>query len=130
MTYRTLLIVAAVLAMGTAAADGPRRPDGPNIERLAVLLDLDDYQAQEVDRIMSEHRQAAEAKREAHRASGERPDRETIRAEREQMREALRTELATVLSAEQLEKLDVLREMRGDRHPRRHPRRDFDKEAN
>lgn len=126
MNYRALFVIATVLAMGTAVAGGPHHQGGPNIERLAILLDLDDYQAQEVERIMTEHREAAEAKREEFRASGERPDRETIEAHREEMRASLRAELETVLTAEQLEKLDVLHEMRGDRRAHKQGRRDFD----
>ena len=117
MKNLALLIVAAMLAMGIAVADEPPHPRGPNIEQLATLLDLDDYQAQELERIMTEHRAAAEAKRDAYRASGERPDRATVEADREQMRESLRAELSTVLTAEQLEKFDALHEMRGNRPP-------------
>ncbi|MEJ2298765.1 MAG: hypothetical protein P8X94_09770 [Woeseiaceae bacterium] len=126
MTQRFALFAVLILAMGTAGADGLRHkgPDGPDIDSLAILLDLDDYQKQEVERIMTEHRAAAEARREAFRASGERPDPETIKAQREAMRANLQTELATVLSPEQLEKLDTLREMRRDRHPRKHRRHD------
>ena len=126
MTYRVALIVTLLLAMGTAGAEGMhhKRAQGPDIDHLAVVLDLDDYQKQEVERIMTEHRAAADARREAFRASGERPDRETMETQREAMRASLNEELATVLSAEQLEKLDALREMRRDRHPRKHLRHD------
>ena len=127
MTHRLALFVVLILAMGTAGADGMRHkgPQGPDMDNLAILLDLDDHQKQEVERIMTEHRAAAEARREAHRASGERPDRETMEAQREAMRAGLQSELATVLSPAQLEKLDALREMRRDRQPRRHERRDI-----
>lgn len=132
MTYRTLAIVALTLTAGTALADCPRQGGmrGPDTDNLAIVLELDDQQKQQFEQIMGEHRAAADARREAHRASGERPDRETIEATREQMRASLRAQLETVLSAEQLEKFDALRAMRGDRpprhHPRRHERRDFD----
>jgi hypothetical protein len=128
MTYRTLAVIGLTLIAGTALADGPRQggPRGPDLDQLAIVLELDDYQKEEFGRIMTEHREAARARREAHRASGERPDRETMAAVREQMQANLHAELATVLSGEQLEKLDALKAMRGDRPPRRHKNRDFD----
>ena len=135
MTYRVLLIVAALLAMGTAAADhhdkGGMR--GPNMDRLATVLELDDSQKSEVERIMTEHRAAAQAQREAFRASGERPDRETIEAHREAMRASLRADLEGVLTAEQLEKLDALHEMRDEmrdtKREQRQRRQDADSDA-
>jgi hypothetical protein len=129
MTYRTLVIVALTLIAGTTLADGPRHGGmrGPDVDRLAIVLDLDDQQKQEVEQIMTAHRAAAEARREAHRASGERPDRETIEATREQMRASLHSQLANVLSVEQLEKFDAMRAMRGDQRPRHHKRRDCDR---
>lgn len=129
MTYRTLAIVALTLATGTAFADCPRQGDmrGPDTDNLAIVLELDDQQKPQFEQIMSDHRAAAEARREAHRASGERPDRETIEATRELMRASLRAQLEPVLSAEQLEKLDALQAMRRDRPPRHHKRRDFDR---
>lgn len=123
MTNRILVIVAALLAMGTAVADGPRHAGGPDIEQLTTLLELDAYQAQEVERIMTAHREAAKARRDEFRAAGERPDRETVQAHRQEMRASLQAELATVLSADQLAKLDALHEMRGKRPPRGHKRR-------
>lgn len=129
MTYRQLAVIGLTLIAGTALADGPRQGGarGPDVDQLAIVLELDDYQKQEVERIMTEHHEAARARREAHRASGERPDRETMAAVREQMQANLRAELATVLSGEQLEKLDALKAMRGDRQSRRHKNRDFER---
>lgn len=129
--HRQLIVIALTLIAGTALADGPRHGGmrGPDVDNLAIVLELDDYQKQEVERIMTGHHEAAKARREAHRAAGQRPDRETIVAEREQMQANLRAQLETVLSAEQLEKLDALRAMRGDRPPRGHghKRRHFDR---
>lgn len=129
MNYRTLVVVALTLVAGTALADGPRPGGmrGPDIDNLAIILELNDQQKQEVEKIMSAHHEAAMARREAHRAAGERPDRETIEAEREQMRADLHARLQTVLSAEQLEKLDAMRAMRGDRPPRHHKHHEPDR---
>lgn len=129
MTYRTPLILALTLIAGTALADCPRQGGmrGPDVDNLAVVLELNDQQKQDFERIMSEHHAAAQARREAHRASGQRPDPETREATREQMQASLRAQLETVLSAEQLEKLDALQAMRGDRRPRHHKHRNFDR---
>ena len=129
MTYRTLVIVALTLIAGTALADGPRHGgmQGPNVDKLAIILDLNDQQKQEVEQIMTAHHEAAMARRDAHRASGQRPDPATIDAEREQMQANLHSQLANVLSAEQLEKFDAMRAMQGDRPPRHHKRRDCDR---
>lgn len=126
MNYRALVIVASLLAMGTATADdhaqGGKR--GPDVDRLATALELDDTQKQEVERIIAEHRAIADAMREEIRASGERPDRAIIQAHREEMRTSFRAELATVLTAEQLDKLDAMREQRRESRPTRRHRQD------
>lgn len=129
MNYRELVVIALTLIAGTALADGPRHDGmrGPDMDNLAIVLELDDHQKQEFERTMTAHHEAARARREAHRASGQRPDRETMEAERQQMQAGLRAQLETFLSAEQLEKLDALRAMRGDRPPRGHKRRHFDR---
>lgn len=130
MTYRTLVAVALTLIAGNALADGPRQGGmrGPGIDNLAIVLELNDQQKQDFERIMKEHHQAARERREAHRASGERPDPETMKAARKQMRADLRAQLGTVLSAEQLEKFDALQAMRrDDQPPRHHKRRDADR---
>ncbi len=124
MNHRAFIIVAFLLAASTAVADDSRKggPRGPDIDQLAIVLEMDDYQKQEFERITTEHREAAKARREAMRESGERPDRETMKAAREAMRADLRAQLGTVLTAEQLVKLDALQEMHRDKRPGKNKR--------
>ncbi len=85
------------------------------MDRVAILLDLDEYQKTEVQRILQEQRETARATREAMRDSGERPSREERMALREQMRDATMTQLQGVLRPEQITKFEVLREMARER---------------
>ncbi|GEM_PF-1237286 len=121
LVLRPLIALFVLLAAVNATAEPGPRHDGPrmDIDKLAVLLDLDDYQKQEVDSILAAKREAAEAKREEFKASGTRPDRETMRAEHEAMRAATRDELAAVLTPSQLEKFELLMEQHRPRGPRR-----------
>ena len=104
------LIVAALLA-GAAAAQPPGR--GIDMEQMTVLLDLDDYQRSEVERILEEQRAAAMARRDEAQASGARPSREEMQAYRAQAAEDLRTKLQAVLTVEQIEKFEALMPDRG-----------------
>jgi hypothetical protein len=105
-------MIALVCMAGTALA---QRPGGPpagrfDIDRMAVLLDLDEYQKSEVARVLSEQRDAGEAMREQFAASGERPSREEIQTHREQMRQDTLAKLQSVLTAEQVTKFEILME--------------------
>ena len=115
------LMIALVCATGTAFA---QRPGGPlagrfDIDRMAVLLDLDEYQKAGVTRVLSEQREARAAMREQFAASGERPSREEIETHREQMQQDTLTKLQSVLTEQQLTKFRVLTERpEGPRHER------------
>ena len=116
-------------SQGTPAADTPRmvegagpgagdcgrhagrraRRGGPDLDRLAIVLDLTDEQKAGLESAFAEQR----AEREAMRAERQ--------AMREAMRESMQARIAEVLSPEQQAKLEALREMRGDRgHGERH----------
>lgn len=122
-TLKTLTVM--LLLVSALAAAEPQRPPHPPmmpIDDLAVLLDLDDSQKAEVQRVLDEQRAAREAKRQEIQATGERPTREEMQAYREEAREAVRMSLQNVLTPEQLEKFEVLmknRPGRGRPHPRR-----------
>jgi Spy/CpxP family protein refolding chaperone len=81
---------------------GGRKARGPNIERLAIILDLTEEQRVELYDVMDEHRE-----------------------QRRAMREAMRESMAAVLTPEQQAKLEALRETRSrhGRGGRRHGRR-------
>jgi Spy/CpxP family protein refolding chaperone len=98
---------------GVATAQPPE--PGERMDRMAILLDLDDYQKGEVQRIFDEQRAARQARRDAIRESGVRPSREERDAQRQQARDNMRLQLQGVLTPEQMTKFDVLAEDRQGR---------------
>ena len=106
---------------GVAMAQPPERAE--RMDQMAILLDLDEYQKTEVERILQEQRETARATREAMRESGERPSREERAARRQQAREATTTQLQSVLTPQQMTKFEVLRDMSRDRGRRGQGRR-------
>jgi Spy/CpxP family protein refolding chaperone len=96
---------------GIATAQPPAAGERLNrMDRMAILLDLDDYQKSEVQRIFDERREARRATRDAIRESGVRPSREEMETQRQQARENTRLQLQAVLTPEQMTKFDVLAE--------------------
>ena len=75
-----------------------------------MLLDLDPYQKQEVERVMKEQRETMQAERKAHEATGERPSFAEVQSRREQVREDTLGKLQNVLSELQMTKLKLLME--------------------
>lgn len=112
MKTKVTLLALAWLASGVAfAADPPAGPPAPDMDRMALLLDLDAYQKTEVEKILKEQREQAHAAREAARASGStRPTREEMKAKREQYKQELQTKLSAVLNETQLKKFEALHE--------------------
>lgn len=106
-------VAISTLVTGIALAQPPERAE--HFDRMAVLLDLDEYQKAEVQRILDAQRDTARANREAMRDSGQRPSREERAAMREQMREATMTQLQAVLRPEQITKFEVLSDMARER---------------
>lgn len=112
------LFALAWLASSVALAETPAASaPGPNMDRMALLLDLDAYQKTEVEKVLKEHHEQVRAARAAARASGERPSRDEMKVKREQYRQELHTKLSGVLNETQLKKFDALHEGRG---PGRH----------
>lgn len=108
------LALGLLLAMsGVALANRPP-PGGPppgfDINKLEVLLDLDAYQKQEVQKVLDTQREAMRAKREQMRSANTRPSFEEMQKEREAAQADTRAKLAKVLSEQQLKKFDVLNE--------------------
>ncbi|HEY0684089.1 MAG TPA: hypothetical protein VGD45_17285 [Steroidobacter sp.] len=127
MKTKVTLLALAWLASGVAfAADTTPTPAaqteagpgkrGPDMDRMALLLDLNDYQKTEVEKILKEHHEQMRASFDAARASGTRPTRDEMKAQREQSKQELNTKLSGVLTPEQLKKFEALREG----GPRRH----------
>jgi hypothetical protein len=131
MKRLNLLITVLGLAAGAAHAQPPGPPPGGrfDLDNLAILLDLDPYQKNEVGRVLEEQRAALIAEREAQRAAreatdgattGERPPPEEIRARRAENRDEVLGKLANILSEQQMTKLKILMPMapQGGRGPR------------
>ncbi len=121
MKLKTGLIAGVmVLASGVAFAN-PQGMPGPrlNMDKLEILLDLDAYQKQEVQKTLEAQHAAMRAKREELRASKTRPSREEMKAQHEAAQQETRAKLGKILSEQQMKKFDVLTErppMR-QRHP-------------
>ena len=124
MKTKVTLLALAWLASGVAfAADNAtattpppaRVAPGPNMDRLALLLDLDGYQKTEVEKILKEQHASRRADFEAARASGVRPSRDEMKAKRVQSKQELNTKLSMVLNETQMKKFEALHE-RGPGH--------------
>jgi hypothetical protein len=89
---------------------GPHGPPGLDIERLTVLLDLDPYQAGQVQQALTDQRNAMRAQRQSEKAAGTRPSPQEMQARRAQAEQDLIGKLSTVLSDGQITKLKVLLE--------------------
>jgi hypothetical protein len=108
-------LIAGVLVLMSGVALANRPPQGMggprmDIDKLEILLDLDAYQKQEVQKILESQRAAMRAKREELRKSQTRPSREEMFAQREAAQKETRTQLEKILSEQQLKKFDVLTE--------------------
>lgn len=103
-----LLVMSGVALANRPPPGGP--PPGFDINKLEVLLDLDAYQKQEVQKILDTQRDTMRAKREQARSSNTRPSFEEMQKEREAAQTATRAQLAKILSEQQLKKFDVLNE--------------------
>jgi Spy/CpxP family protein refolding chaperone len=122
MKSRVALIAAALLASTVALAQAHDRPRGPDMDRMAVLLDLNDAQKTQVQQILDEQHAKAKAAHEERRSAGTKPTREERQKFHEELKQDTATRLQSVLSADQLKKFDVLME-----RPRKHHGHDGDR---
>jgi len=130
MQRLNLVIAVLGLAAGAAHAQPPGPPPGGrfDLDNLAILLDLDAYQKQEVGRVLTEQRDTMLAEREARRAAreqnssaatDERPAPEEMRARREENQNKMLGQLQNILSEQQMTKLKILMQTPpGGRGPR------------
>ncbi len=117
-----LCLVAWVLGAGPAHADhhmhGKRgHPGGPDPDRMAEVLELTDEQRVEVDEIMNEARRQREA---AMSELGSGATREERMERMRIIRDDTRSKLSEVLTDEQMNKLDTMREQHRARMMERH----------
>lgn len=117
MKSRVALIAAAMLASAVALAGPHQGPPGPDMDRMAVLLDLNDSQKAEVQKILNEQHDKLKAQHEQMQASGTKPTREEREKFHEEMKQETTTKLQGVLTPEQIKKFDALMD-----HPHGPPR--------
>lgn len=113
MKLKTGLIAGVLVLMsGVALADrGPGMAvPRMDIEKLEILLDLDAYQKQEVQKILEAQRESMRMKREELRAAQTRPSFEERQAQHAAAQKETRAKLEKILSEQQLKKFDVLTE--------------------
>lgn len=112
-------LITIFLFVGALAAAQPHRPPFMDIDKMAVLMDLNDHQKSEVDRVLKEQHTAMEEHREKVRSSGERPSFDEMQAYHQQMVDDMVAKLQDELTPKQIEKFKILMEhppMRGGRH--------------
>lgn len=126
MKTRTTIAAALLLIAGSAFADPPGPPPdaGARLDRLAILLDLDEGQKAAVKQVFDD--QAKERKEQWQKAkdSQTRPSREQMRAAHEKMHQEMVEKLRPILSDTQMTKFEALSEGPGPfggPPPGRHP---------
>lgn len=116
MKLRTFLaFMACTLSASVFAQTPPPGPPGPpmDMDRIALLLDLDSYQKSEVKKLLDAQRTAMQERRKQVQESGQRPSRDAMRAEREKAEKAMLESLQQVLNEQQIAKFKAL--MQGPR---------------
>lgn len=116
MKLRTFLaFMACTLSASVFAQTPPPGPPGPpmDMDRIALLLDLDSYQKSEVKKLLDAQRTAMQERRKQVQESGQRPSRDAMRAEREKAEKAMLESLQQVLNERQIAKFKAL--MQGPR---------------
>ena len=119
MKSRVALIAAAMLASTVALAQAHDRPRVPDMDRMAVLLDLNDTQKAQVQKILDEQHEKVKAVHDEQRSAGTKPTREERATFHEELKQDTVTKLQPVLSADQIKKFEVLMD-----RPRKHHRHD------
>jgi Spy/CpxP family protein refolding chaperone len=122
MKVRVALIATALLASAVALA-GPHGGPGPDMDRMAILLDLNDSQKAELQKIFTAQHEKMKTVREERRAAGgEKPTREEREKFHAEMKQEMTTKLQAVLTPEQIKKFEALTDRshghggHGDRH--------------
>jgi Spy/CpxP family protein refolding chaperone len=108
MKSRVALIAAAMLASAVALAHPEHGPQGPDMDRMATLLDLNDSQKAEVQKIFDEQHEKMKAQFEQAQSSGTRPTREERARFHDEMKQEINPSLQAVLSPEQMKKFAAL----------------------
>ena len=107
MKLRVALIAAALLASAVALA-GQHGGPGPDMDRMAILLDLNDSQKAEVEKILSEQHDKLDAVHAQQRAAGTKPTREERVKFHQELKQDTIAKLQAVLTPEQIKKFEAL----------------------
>jgi len=126
MKTRTTIAALLLLVAGSVVAGPAGTPPGAgarHIDRLAILLDLDEGQKESVRQVLdAQFQQRADLWKKAE-DSQTRPTREEMRSQHDQMRAETIEKLRPILSDQQMTKFEVLAEMGpGRHHDKRHDR--------
>ena len=108
MKVRVALIAAAMLASALALAHPHDGAQGPDMDRMAVLLDLNDSQKAEVQKIFDEQHEKLKAVHEQAHSAGTKPTREERAKFHDEMKQEMTTKLQAVLSPDQMKKFAAL----------------------
>lgn len=115
MKARVALVAMAVLAASAAFAH--ERHHGPDMERMAVLLDLNDTQKVEVEKILREQHERVRTLHQERRSAGAQPTREERMKVHQELKQETLGKLQSVLTPEQIKKFEVLTERPHRRQP-------------
>ena len=108
MKTRFVLLAALALVAGAVAAHSSKAPPGPDMDKVAIILDLNEAQKAEVQKVMKEQHQKIQAEMESRRDSGTRPYREEMQELRRRNVLEMTTKLQGVLTPDQSRKLEAL----------------------
>ncbi|MFL6547825.1 MAG: hypothetical protein ACJ8OJ_03975 [Povalibacter sp.] len=125
MKIRTTLAALALLVTGTVLAEphGPPPGGSRDIERLAILLDLDEGQKTSVKQVLDEQSKERSQLWAKAKESQTRPSHEEMHAQHEKMRQETIEKLRPILSDQQMTKFQALTEAPMGPH-RDHPHPD------
>lgn len=112
MKSRITMAAVLLLAAGSVLAEPPGPPPdaGARLDRLAVLLDLDEGQKAAVKQVFEEQAKERRALWDKAKESHPRPSREEMRTQHEKMRNETIEKLRPILSDQQMTKFQVLNE--------------------
>lgn len=108
MKLRVISTALIFLTAGIALAEPPGPPPGPDIDRLTTLLDLDAGQKVAVQKVLDEQRAQMQSFRQQAKTAEERPTREQMHAQHEQLRKDTTEKMRAILSDTQMKKFEAL----------------------
>ena len=118
MKAKIAVALAAWLAAGLALADPHEgHQHGPDMDRMAILLDLNDTQKTQVKDILDQQHEKMRSAMEESHASGTRPTREEMQKQHQAMEQDTITKLQAVLTPDQIKKFEALHDHPGGHRP-------------